>query len=632
MSTETTPPLSSGKRDALIGLGLAAVFFLLYLRTLCPTVYLGDSGEITTAIATGGIVHPPGYPLFSLLGRLVLALVPVGEPAFRVGLIVITAAAAAVGVLFVLGREIGCSRWAAASAAAAYGVSFTFWNQSTRVEVYSLHVLLASLTLLWALRYRKSERLSHLAAATLLGSVGVAHHLTIVLLGPALLLLFGRRFWTAPALPKRLALVLSCLLVGPACYLLLALWSSANPLYDWSHPAAASGLWYHASGAMYQGMLHVPTPGYLATRLGQAWGLASDNFPYGTLFLAAAGAALLWRRDRTLAGGLLALFATVVAYNQFYRIEDIAAYYLLPWLVCALLLAVALDALYTRIPRSNARLAASVLACVLLAGVGLYRNWSGCDLSRFVWVREFARQKLESVDPNGVLITQGDDDIAPVNYAHDVLGIRPDVLPLDVVLCNSPWKDARDHSLWYIRHLRHRGLNVPLELPADPALRQDYANDGFLFQLLNTELRNRPFCVTGLELADKPDRPFFHQVKTQLTLLPQGLVLRVLRRRERVDLKSAVQRNDRLWQSITLPALGNVRTDQEMDADYLQEHYATMLLNLGGLHELQGDTVGAAAIYQRVAAWNPAFVPARTALAALKQKSSASPANASKRS
>src|SRR5262249_18279037 len=48
--------------------GISLAFALLYLRTLCPTVYLGDSGEICTAIASGGITHPPGYPLFSLLG------------------------------------------------------------------------------------------------------------------------------------------------------------------------------------------------------------------------------------------------------------------------------------------------------------------------------------------------------------------------------------------------------------------------------------------------------------------------------------------------------------------------------------------------------------------------------------
>src|SRR5207245_998256 len=117
----------------------------LYLRTLCPTVYLGDPGEFCTAIATGGVPHPPGYPLFSLLGRAALALIPFGEPAFRIGCVVALAAALAVAALYFLAREIGATPWAAATSAAVFAVSYGFWSQSTRVEVYSLHVLLVTL-------------------------------------------------------------------------------------------------------------------------------------------------------------------------------------------------------------------------------------------------------------------------------------------------------------------------------------------------------------------------------------------------------------------------------------------------------------------------------------------------------
>src|SRR6266540_3842542 len=93
-------PQPQGRGDWTITLVLSMAFLLIYLRTLCPTVYLGDSGDICTAIATGGVPHPPGYPLFGLLGRLALALIPQGEPAFRIGCVVAPAAADAVGVLY----------------------------------------------------------------------------------------------------------------------------------------------------------------------------------------------------------------------------------------------------------------------------------------------------------------------------------------------------------------------------------------------------------------------------------------------------------------------------------------------------------------------------------------------------
>src|SRR5260370_21128220 len=109
-----------GRRDGGGALVLGLGFLILYLRTLCPTVYLGDDGEICTAIATGGIIHPPGYPLFSLLGRAALVLVPWGEPAFRIGCVVAAAAACAVAALYFLALALGPSPRAAPPSAPAF--------------------------------------------------------------------------------------------------------------------------------------------------------------------------------------------------------------------------------------------------------------------------------------------------------------------------------------------------------------------------------------------------------------------------------------------------------------------------------------------------------------------------------
>src|SRR5689334_1915754 len=95
---------SGRARDGWIAAGLGLGFLLLYLRTLCPTVYLGDVGEITTAVTTGGVVHPPGYPVFSLLARLFLWL-PFGEPAFRIGCLVAAAGAGANSALYGVARK-----------------------------------------------------------------------------------------------------------------------------------------------------------------------------------------------------------------------------------------------------------------------------------------------------------------------------------------------------------------------------------------------------------------------------------------------------------------------------------------------------------------------------------------------
>ena len=49
--------------------------FLLYLRTAAPHVTFIDSGELAAVASSLGVAHPTGYPLFTLIGLLVLQFV-----------------------------------------------------------------------------------------------------------------------------------------------------------------------------------------------------------------------------------------------------------------------------------------------------------------------------------------------------------------------------------------------------------------------------------------------------------------------------------------------------------------------------------------------------------------------------
>ena len=60
--------------------------FVVYLFTLSPTVGLEDSGEFIAVVASLGVAHPSGYPLYVVLGKLFTLLIPFGDIAWRVNL------------------------------------------------------------------------------------------------------------------------------------------------------------------------------------------------------------------------------------------------------------------------------------------------------------------------------------------------------------------------------------------------------------------------------------------------------------------------------------------------------------------------------------------------------------------
>ncbi|HYP42251.1 MAG TPA: DUF2723 domain-containing protein, partial [Chloroflexia bacterium] len=109
--------------SALTGVLIGGGSFLLYTRTMAPS--LGgtiDSAEFQQAAYSLSVVHPTGYPLYLLLARAWITIIPFGDPAFRVNLLSEVFAALAVGVLFFTVYHLTHSVPASAAGAILYSV------------------------------------------------------------------------------------------------------------------------------------------------------------------------------------------------------------------------------------------------------------------------------------------------------------------------------------------------------------------------------------------------------------------------------------------------------------------------------------------------------------------------------
>jgi len=119
-------------------LALFALLFTLYALGSCRSIYVGDSGELVTAVHTLGIPHPSGYPLYVLLGKLWSELLPLGSVAWRMSLFSCVCAAAACSALYAVGRRLRLAPIAALFAALVLGFSPSFWSQANVQRVYAL--------------------------------------------------------------------------------------------------------------------------------------------------------------------------------------------------------------------------------------------------------------------------------------------------------------------------------------------------------------------------------------------------------------------------------------------------------------------------------------------------------------
>jgi len=174
-----------------------------YVITLAPTVTFWDAGEFIAAAKTLGIPHPPGTPLFVMLGHVWGSLIPVGTYAERLNFLSACMSALAAGGLFLVAHE-SLTRASSTlegstaqvvrvggglAAALISGFTFTNWQNSNETEVYSVAMFTIAAISWLALRWRAARgtpRAAHLLLLILyLAGMAIGNHLLALLAGPA---------------------------------------------------------------------------------------------------------------------------------------------------------------------------------------------------------------------------------------------------------------------------------------------------------------------------------------------------------------------------------------------------------------------------------------------------------------
>ncbi|GMU66196.1 MAG: hypothetical protein AMXMBFR36_24700 [Acidobacteriota bacterium] len=433
------------RTDRPLAFGLALGAFVLYAIGACPTIYVGDSGELVAAVHTLGIPHPSGYPLYVLLGKLWTVLLPLGSVAYRMSLFSAVCAAAAVALLFLAARALGVARSAAVAAGVLFAASPSFWAEANVQRVYALNALFVALATLLATRWwvaagvRESEadngnlrrRDRIFVAIALVCGVGAANHTFLAVWGLAFALFAA---FSEPALLRRWKTILGAAgaaLAGLSLYGFLFVRSRQEPRLDWGNPETPGALWAVVTRRDFWPRRWIAGPADLVP-------IARDFFSSFAAELTWAGAALAliglvagFRRRRFVALLALVALANVAVMASHGSRSDLFLwhrYYIPAYLSAALLAALGLDlALGWLRARSapGARLTAVVAVAAAVALVPIrFRDF---DRSRYRIAEDYSRKLLASLPPGAHLAASDDNILFVLIYLQLVEGVRPDV-------------------------------------------------------------------------------------------------------------------------------------------------------------------------------------------------------------
>ncbi len=534
------------------GLVSALFSFIIYLLTKAPTVSFWDCGEFIACSNILGIPHPPGAPLFVLLGRFFIILPLPFSAAVSVNFISVVASAAAVYVAYwliirmIVGFEIKQlslhRRIALAIGGLAGGLimafSATWWDNAIEAEVYGaamfLMLTLCYLLLIWSSRIGKPGAGRYLVLISYLSFLSIGFHLTTFLVMPVFIaymalkdknLLTDFRFWivwitlliivvsfdmffwgmisllvvlgfaafSKTRAPYRWGLafaVVAAAAVGYSTHLYIPIRAAEKPAINENNPSNWRRFKYFLERKQYgqESMITraMTRRGSWANQFGTKermglWGffhkqystpeLAFIFFAFGIWGIYAA-----FKRSWIDGSWLfLLLFLSTVGllyYLNFsdgtrgaqIEVRDRDYFYTPGFMFFAIFIGIGIGSLFDDIVErlKNSRfqsiaVAAFAVLILLMPLHSLMANYADHDRSNNWIPWDYAYNILNSVDQDGILFTNGDNDTFPLWFLQEVERIRRDVRVVNLSLLNTPW---------YIHQLKEQ-MGVPITFTYD---------------------------------------------------------------------------------------------------------------------------------------------------------------------
>jgi hypothetical protein len=445
-------------RHWVIGALVSFLAAALYALTLAPDISWAhdgqDGGDLITAVMTGGVPHPPGYPTYLLLAAPLTNL-PVANPAWRLNLFSAVCAASAVGLVTLtvlrLSERLGYQRREVVGAVAGLSLAFSrgLWSQATIAEVYALGAFFAALLVFLACPVQHTPDCAWAFTFGAILGVALGANLMLCLAGLLALRTLGCQWkmwgWAAWGLA-----------LGLCVFLTLPLRAQNHPPVNWGNASTPDGFWWLVSAQLYTGYVFALPLNLLGLKL-LAWAsiVVRQFTPIGVL-VSGVGILRLWKFDKRLTGVTLVMYVGWSVFAIGYSTTDSYVHLVPAWVLMAIWLGMGLVELAHRVGRSVPPVlrwgAAFALPLTLLA-----INWPAMEARLDQAATDFGRMVMTGAPARAILVTSTDAHTFTLWYHQYVLRQRPDVLIVD--------RDLLDLS-WYRATLMHAsGLELELHDP-----------------------------------------------------------------------------------------------------------------------------------------------------------------------
>ena len=403
---------------------------IYYYLQACPTFYFWDSAELTTAVLSNGVPHPPGFPFFLLLSQLWSRIIPLDKPyalnlfseffaalGLTLWYLVVSKILSLVGYV----KDKIAIEFVSILAVIVLGVSFTYSIQATRFEVYSLNFFGFAAILLIALTILDNQYNSIKLTILLFIMYGLflgVHNLTIALTIPGVLTLL--------LLDKKIKIhhaffgLFGSIAIAILFYIIIFARAASHPTLNWGNPSSFNRL---IDYILVRGFSTSPTrltASHFGDLIAFVSNIVSKQLGIVGLLVSLAGIFVVWIKKPRIGLPLIMIMilnsiSVGLAENYFYENYDLHGYLVISVALLVIFMAASILFIYEylikklAVPKIKSSPVLSFLIVTVIAaltlGPAISANIYSADLSKVRTAEIYAAKFLEGAPENAIIIT-----------------------------------------------------------------------------------------------------------------------------------------------------------------------------------------------------------------------------------
>ncbi len=503
---------------------LSILCFAILLFTIPASVYLGDCGETITCAFTLGIQHPPGYPLFTLLGKI-FTLLPLADISFRIYIfsLFLSIINCILIYFFILKNlhlfNIKNNLIIPFFSSLFYIFGWTIWQQSIiakgGIYIFNIMFLIIITFLLFEIYKNKNASIKYVYLFSFIFGLSLTHHhmSQIILLPLYLFFLYKSKIHYLLKL-KNYLFILIFFIFGISLYIYHPI-RAKTAILNWGDPSNLKNfLWVLTRYQYFGSEISRSFSSSLNQILKFFISLSYENLFIG-IFFVVFGAIYIYKINKNIfiyfvGIPLLFLITTSIYLNLTKDRLYIMETYITPvYFSTSFLLIAGIYYLTGFLKKYTNFLLITFSFMLILAQIFVF--FPKLDKSRYFFAYDYNKNIVLSADYKSILFTAGDGIVFPTWYLKYVKHFRTDITLIGSPVLPMKW--VRDNIT---------KQNSEIKMPRITTEKIGTESTGKIINaIINLNINYFPVYFS----YNKPEE---NSLDNNLTLMPKGLIFRVV--------------------------------------------------------------------------------------------------------